>query len=123
MHEPTVWFNPACSKCRTTQGLLADRGVDATYVQYLDQTPDPTELRRILTLLGTSDPRDIARTQEPLWAQLGLDDAPHDLILDALHQHPALIQRPIVIIGDRAVIARPPERVLDLLDGHDQHGN
>lgn len=116
MDEPTVWFNPACSKCRTTQGLLTERGVDVNYVEYLAQAPEPAELRRVLAFLGTSDPRAISRTTEPLWSELGLDDASDDAVLEALHQHPILIERPIVIIGDRAVIARPPERVLDLLD-------
>ena len=115
--EATVWFNPACSKCRTAQGLLAERGVDATYTEYLHDTPSRSELERVLSLLGTSDPRTLARVAEPLWDQLGLSTASDAQILDALHDHPALIERPIVIIGDRAVVARPPERVLELLDG------
>lgn len=112
----TVWFNPSCSKCRTTQALLAERGVEASYVEYLQTAPTTAELRRVLAMLGTDDPRTIARVNDPLWAELGLDATPDDRILEALHQHPILIERPIVIVGDRAVIARPPSRVLDLLD-------
>jgi arsenate reductase len=115
MAVPTVWFNADCSKCRTAQGLLAERGVDATYVDYLRDPPTPSELRHVLSMIGTSDPRSIARTGEPVWAELGLDDASDDEILDAMHHHPVLIERPIVIVGDRAVVARPPERVLELL--------
>ncbi len=114
--ETTVWFNPSCSKCRTAQGLLAERGIEATYVEYLSQAPTVEELRHLLTLLGTSDPRAIARVHEPTWSQLALDDASDDQILEAMHEYPILIERPIVIVGDRAVVARPPERVLDLLD-------
>ena len=114
--DTTVWFNPDCSKCRTTQGLLADQGVDATYLEYLQAAPSRSDLERVMSLLGTIDPRTIARRSEPLWAELGLDAATDDRILDALHDNPALIERPIVIVGDRAVIARPPEKVLELLD-------
>lgn len=113
--DTTVWFNPDCSKCRTTQGLLADRGIDATYLEYLDDAPSREDLQQVLTLLGTTDPRDIARRGEQLWAELDLGAASDDRILDALHEHPILIERPIVIVGDRAVIGRPPERVLELI--------
>ena len=114
--DTTVWFNPACSNCRTTEGLLSARGVDATYVRYLDQAPARDELERVLAMLGTDDPRAIIREKEPVYADLGLATADRDRLLDAMAAHPILIQRPIVIRGDRAVVARPPERVLELLD-------
>jgi arsenate reductase len=116
MAEVTVWFNAKCSKCRTTQGILQERGVDADYVKYLEQTPSKAELQRVLTLLGTDDARAIARTAEAVWSELGLDAASSDEILDAMVEHPILIERPIVIRGDRAVVARPAEKVLELLD-------
>lgn len=116
MSDVTVWFNPSCSKCRTTQGILLEHGVDADYVRYLEQAPTRAELVRVLGLLGTTDPRAIARTGEPVWKDLGLAGATDDAILDAMVAHPILIERPIVIRGDRAVIGRPPENVLDLLD-------
>lgn len=111
----TVWFNARCSKCRTTQGILAERGVDASYVQYLEQTPTKDELQRVMGLLGISHAREMARTGESEWSDLALADASSDEVLDAMVQHPILIERPIVIVGDRAVIARPPERVEELL--------
>lgn len=110
-----VYFNPACSKCRTVRGMLAERGIEAELVEYLDQTPTRDELRRILVLLETDDPRQIVRTGEAIYAELGLAEADDDAILDALVSHPVLIERPIVVIGDRAVVARPPERLLELL--------
>ena len=113
---PTVWFNRECSKCRTTQGILAERGVAANYVNYLTDAPSKEQLRRVLTMLGATDARAIARTSEPVWHDLALDGATDDEILEAMMTHPILIERPIVIIGERAIIARPPERVLDLLD-------
>jgi arsenate reductase len=112
----TVWFNPECSKCRTTQGLLAERGVEATYVEYLQAAPSRAELERVLILLGTDDPLVITRTGEARFAQLGLAGADRDALLDALAANPILIERPVVIRGNRAVVARPPERVLELLD-------
>jgi arsenate reductase (glutaredoxin) len=118
-----MWFNPACSKCRTAQGLLADRGVDAELVHYLDQTPDRAELERVLRLLGTDDPRTITRTGEARYRDLGLTDAGPDTLLDALVAHPELIERPIVIVGERAVVARPPERLLELLGGSGTDGD
>jgi arsenate reductase (glutaredoxin) len=112
----TVWFNARCSKCRTTQGILEERGVEADYVRYLETAPDRGELEQVLAMLGTDDPRAIARRGEDRWKELGLDDADRDGVLDAMAANPILIERPIVIRGGRAVVARPPERVLELLD-------
>ena len=111
----TVWFNPNCSKCRTVQGILAERGVDADYVRYLEQAPTRAELESVLALLGTDDPRAILRTGEAVYKELGLAGADRDALLDAMVANPVLIERPIVIRGERAVIGRPPENVLGLL--------
>jgi arsenate reductase len=120
MADLTVWYNPHCSKCRTAQGLLAERGVDADYVRYLDEAPTRPELERVLALLGTDDPLAITRTGEPLYAELGLAGADRSTLLDALAAHPVLIERPIAIRGGRAVVARPPERILELLNTPDR---
>lgn len=110
-----VFFNPSCSKCRTVTGLLEERGIDAELIEYLDTPPTRSELERVLRLLGTDDPRSITRTGEDLYRELGLDGADREELLGALTANPSLIERPIVVIGDRAVVARPPERLLDLL--------
>ena len=117
--EVSVFFNPACSNCRTAQAILQERGVEADYVRYLEKAPSRAELERVLRMLGTDDPRAIVREKEPVYAELGLADASGDELLDAMVSHPILIQRPIVIRGDRAVVARPPERLLELLDEDD----
>ena len=114
-----MYYNPACSNCRTAEAILRERGVDAEYVRYLEKAPSREELERVLTLLGTDDPRAIVREKEPIYAELGLAGASREELLDAMAAHPVLIQRPIVIRGDRAVVARPPERLLELLD--DEH--
>jgi arsenate reductase len=115
MSEPTVYFNAACSKCRTAQGILADKGVDATFVRYLETPPTVPELRRLMTLLGIDDPRAMMRTGEPSYRELNLATASADELLAAIASHPILLERPIVVVGERAVIARPPERLLDIL--------
>ena len=115
MADVTVWFNPKCSKCRTAQGILAERGVDADYVRYLESAPARAELERVLGLLGTDDPMANVRTGEDRWKELGVDGNDRDAVLDALAENPILIERPIVIRGDKAVVARPAEKVLDLL--------
>ncbi|MGH9041264.1 MAG: ArsC/Spx/MgsR family protein [Acidimicrobiia bacterium] len=112
----TVWFNPSCSKCRTAHGILDERGVAADYVHYLDTAPSRADLERVLRLLGTDDPLAITRTGEAIYTELGLAGADRDTLLDALATHPILIERPIAIRGDRAVVARPADRILELLD-------
>jgi len=109
-----VYFNPSCSKCRTVQGILADRGIEADYVRYLDQAPSRQSLVDVMGLLGIDDPRLMMRTAEPVYAELGLDSAGPGELLDAMTAHPILIERPIVVHEGRAVIARPAEKVLDL---------
>lgn len=110
-----VYFNPSCSKCRTVQAMLVERGVDAEYVRYLDRAPTRDELVSVMGLLGIDDPRAMMRTGEAPYAELGLAGSGPDELLDAMVAHPVLIERPIVIRGGRAVIARPAEKVLDLL--------
>jgi arsenate reductase len=115
--DMSVYFNPSCSKCRTAQAILSERGVDARYVEYLERAPSRHELERVMALLGFDDPRRMMRTGEPVYGELGLQRASRDELLDAMTRHPILIERPIVILDDRAIIARPPERVLELLEG------
>ncbi len=114
--DVSVYFNPACSNCQTTEGILRERGIDAEYVRYLEQAPTREDLEDVLAKLGTDDPRQMVREKEPVYEELNLAAASRDELLDAMTKHPILIQRPIVIVGDRAVIARPAERLLALLD-------
>ena len=111
-----VWFNPKCSKCRDARDILDGENVSCDIVRYLEDAPTRAELERVMVLLGITDPRAMMRTGEPVYAELGLADAGPDQLLDAMTEHPILIERPIVIRGDRAVIGRPPERVRELLE-------
>ena len=111
-----MFFNPSCSKCRTVKAILEERGLEVDYVRYLEQTPARAELERVLELLGSDDPRAIMRIGEPVYEELGLSSAGRDELLDALIEHPILIQRPIIIRDGKAIIGRPPERVLELFE-------
>jgi arsenate reductase len=111
-----VWYNPRCSKCQGVDVLLEAHGVPAQRVFYLDDPPPRAEIVRVLELLGGGDPRVMMRTGEARYAELGLDDAAPDALVDAMASHPELIERPIVIRADRAVVARPPELLLSLLE-------
>jgi arsenate reductase len=113
--DTCLYFNPACSNCQTARGLLEERGVPVRIVEYLDERPSRADLERLMTLLGIDDPRAMIREKEPQYAELGLATATRDAVLDAVVENPILLQRPIVVRGDRAVIARPPERLLELL--------
>ena len=115
MSEFTIYHNPRCSKSRQTLQLLQDRGVEPEIVLYLEQTPDATELQSVLTKLGISA-RALLRKGEDAYKDLNLSDASlseADLIA-AMLNHPKLIERPIVIKGDKAVLGRPPENIEEL---------
>lgn len=115
MDDVTIWHNPRCSKSRGALELLAEAGVTPTVVRYLTSPPTRAELVDVLRKLGTDDPLAITRKGEPAFEERGLSGADRDTLLDALAAEPSLIERPIVQIGDRAVVARPPERVRELL--------
>jgi arsenate reductase len=110
-----IYFNPSCSKCRTAQSILDEHDVQAEIVRYLDEPPTVADLERLMQLLGIDDPRAMMRTGEPVYGELVLAGKVGDDLLEAIAAHPILLERPIFVVGDRAVIARPPERVLELL--------
>jgi arsenate reductase len=115
--DVTVWFNPRCSKARGARDLLTDQGVTSSLYDYLRESPSKAELEDVMKKLGIDDPREMMRTGEPAYAELDLAKADRDELLDAMAGHPILIERPIVILGAKAVIARPPERLLELFAG------
>jgi arsenate reductase len=116
MTNTTIYHNPRCSKSRQTLELLNQRGVDADIVEYLQTPPDSAELSRILDLLEMQ-PRQLIRTGEAEYRELGLDDdtLSREQLIDAMVAHPRLIQRPIVIANGKAALGRPPEDVLEIL--------
>lgn len=111
-----LWHNPRCTKSRQAKELLDERGVDYTERRYLDRPPTAEELDAVLTAMG-KEPWEVTRMGEAVADELGLKTAPKDrqAWIEAMVANPILIERPIVIRGDRAVIGRPPERLLELL--------
>lgn len=116
MTDLTLYHNPRCSKSRAALALLEARGLQPQIIRYLETPPTPEELRSVLAKLGINA-RELLRTGEDEYQQLGLGDPTlSDAgLLDAMHRHPRLIERPILIAGERAVIGRPAERVLEIL--------
>lgn len=112
----TIYHNPRCSKSRETLGLLESKGVEPRVVLYLETPPDAAELGRILDKLGM-EPRELMRRNEKEYKENGLDDPAlsRDALIEAMIAHPRLIQRPIVLSGDKAALGRPPESVLEIL--------
>ena len=110
-----IWHNPTCSKSRRALALLEERGVEVRVVHYLETPPTPERLAEVFGMLGVS-PGEILRDGEDAVSELGLSsESDPDQILSAMTARPILIQRPIVIAGNRAVVGRPPERVLELV--------
>ena len=111
----TIWHNPRCSKSRATLALLRERGITPTERRYLDDAPTLDELREVAAMLDRPV-IDMVRRGESLFRDLGLSpDADAQILLQALADHPRLIERPIVIANGRAAIGRPPEAVLEIL--------
>jgi len=111
-----IYHNPRCSKSRQTLALLTDKGIDPEVVEYLKTPPTVAELDRMLAAMGL-EPREAMRRKEPPYKELGLDDAALDraALIRAMAENPILIERPIVVNGDRAALGRPPEAVLAIL--------
>lgn len=110
-----IYHNPRCSKSRAALALLTDRGVDLDVVNYLETPPTKATLRDLLHKLG-APALSLVRTDEPEFRPHAGRSLSDDEVLDLLAAHPRLLQRPIVELGARARIGRPPERVLELLE-------
>ncbi|MEQ8817757.1 MAG: arsenate reductase (glutaredoxin) [Thalassobaculum sp.] len=111
-----IYHNPRCSKSRQTLQLLRDRGLDPEIVEYLKHPPSAVVLDGLLRAMGMQ-PRDLMRRKEAPFKELNLDDPAltrGELVM-AMVEHPILIERPIVVNGDRVALGRPPEAVLHIL--------
>ncbi len=113
----SMYYNPKCSKCRAALTLLKEAGIEPELIHYLDAAPTEAELEAVLQKLGKGS-KDIIRFNEDVAKELGIspeDDRPDSEWLKIISGNPKLLERPIVIKGDRAVIGRPPELVFDIL--------
>lgn len=116
MSEVIIYHNPRCSKSRQTLALLEEQGIQPDVRKYLDDAPSAEELKLVLSQLGLSA-RELLRNKEAEFKENGLDDVSlsDDQIINVMTAVPKLIERPIVIKGDKARIGRPPESVLEIL--------
>lgn len=116
MTDLILYHNPRCSKSRGALELLEARGLQPHVVRYLETPPSAAELRALLGKLGYSA-RQLLRSGEDLYQELDLANPALDeeALIAAMVEHPRLIERPILVKGDKAVVGRPPERVLELL--------
>lgn len=116
MNGTLLYHNPRCSKSRHALQLLTERGIEPTVVPYLERPLDAGQLEGLLRQLGLRA-RDLLRTGEAEYAELGLANPAltEEQLIAALAAHPRLMERPIFVHGGRAVVGRPPERVLELL--------
>ena len=115
MSEPvTMYHNPRCTKSRETLALLRDRSVEPEIIEYLKTPPSKTRLRELAGMLGGAHA--LLRTKEPLCKELGLSkDSTLAEIVNAIVQNPILLERPLVVCGNRAALGRPPDSVLQIL--------
>jgi len=106
-----IWHNPRCSKSRAGVKYLEEKGVDFEIVKYLDNPPGTEEIREVLNKMGLSA-RELMRTKEATYRELKLKEVEdEDALIAAMAEHPKLIERPVVIHGDKAVIGRPAEAI------------
>lgn len=113
----TIYHNTRCSKSRETLALLQQQGVQPEVVLYLEMPPDAQTLKALLKKLGMSSARELMRRKEDLYKSLELAEPSlsEDQLIQALVEHPKLIERPIVIKGEQARLGRPPEAVLEII--------
>lgn len=111
-----LWHNPRCSKSRRALALLQEQGAEVNIRKYLEDVPDLDQLVTVRRALGQPQVIDMMRTDEKLFKELGLSTSDDNtVLLTAMADHPILIERPVAIKGDSAIIGRPPEKVLELL--------
>lgn len=114
MTDSVIYHNPRCSTSRKTLELLRDNGIEPEIIQYLKTPPSRAELVKLINDAGI-DVRTAVRKREPLYAELNLDDADDEALLDAMVEHPILIERPFVVTPRGTRLARPLDSVREIL--------
>tara|TARA_B110000444_G_C18680273_1_gene519368 strand:- start:477 stop:830 length:354 start_codon:yes stop_codon:yes gene_type:complete len=115
-HEVTIFHNPRCSKSRAALQIVKKLGIEPIIIEYLKNPPTPEKIKLILNKLGVN-PRDIMRTKEPVYLEKELNnqDLANEELIDAIAESPILLERPIILVGEKAAIGRPPELILEIL--------
>ncbi|GAA0852453.1 arsenate reductase (glutaredoxin) [Aliiglaciecola litoralis] len=117
MQNLHIYHNPRCSKSRQTLALLVDRNLQPDIIEYLKTPPSVEQLKQLMDQLGITDPRAMMRKKEAEYIENNLSDPSltDNQLLKAMEQMPKLLERPIVVNGDKARIGRPPESVLEII--------
>jgi len=116
MNKVTIWHNQKCSKSREAMNILENNNYDTEVIKYLETTPNETEIKNILKMLGIT-PRELMRTKEALYKELKLkEELNDDALISAMAQNPKLIERPVIIKGSRAIIGRPTQKIEEFLN-------
>lgn len=117
MSKYTILHNPRCSKSREALKILEENGITADVVKYLEEHPSATQLKNIIKILEIGSAREMMRTKEAVYKELDLkNEHDEDKLIEAMAEYPKLIERPIIIKGDKAIIARPPEKAKEFLE-------
>jgi arsenate reductase len=113
----TIYHNPKCSKSRQTLGLLTENNVNTNIIEYLKTPLINSQIKTLLTQLNFSSPRDLMRQKDDLYKELNLanTELSDEQLIQAMANNPKLIERPIVVINNKAVLGRPPENIFTLL--------
>jgi len=116
MQDITIWHNPRCSKSREALSILEENGCKSEIIKYLDTKPNETEIKNILKMLGVNA-RELMRTKEAIYKELNLkDETDENKLIQAMAEHQKLIERPIIIKGDKAIIGRPSSKIAEFLN-------
>jgi len=112
----TIYHNPRCSKSRQTLKLIEEAGVEAEIVLYLENSLSPAEISELLSKLGFTSANQLIRKGEAIYKELGLKAETDEIkLVEAMSAHPKLIERPIVVKGEAAILGRPPKNVAQFL--------
>ncbi|KFZ29964.1 arsenate reductase [Pseudidiomarina atlantica] len=116
MSEVHIYHNPRCSKSRQTLALLEEQGIQPSIIEYLKEPLTAADISDLLRKLGFVSARELIRSKEDAYKELNLKDVDDEAqLINAMVEHPKLIERPIVVKGDQARLGRPPEAVLEIL--------
>ncbi len=120
MSKIRIWHNPRCSKSRAALKFLEEEGVDVEIIKYLDVPHTKEEIENLIDMLKIDSVRELMRTKEDIYKELNLkEEKDEQKLIEAMIEHPRLIERPIVIKGSSAAIGRPIEKIIDLVRGVD----
>ncbi|WP_455755598.1 arsenate reductase (glutaredoxin) [Sulfurimonas sp.] len=116
MNNVTIWHNPRCSKSRAAMEILQENNCEAEVIKYLETNPDETQIKTILKMLEIT-PRELMRQNEDIYKEMRLkEETNEDKLISAMAQNPKLIERPVIIKDNRAIIGRPTERIAEFLN-------